>query len=401
MSLTIDGIRLDDPQHVYVIAEASANHCRDLGKARALVEAAHAAGAQACKFQTFSADRIAAPNIVIPRGFNPAHDAWLDRIGAVTVQDVLSQGGLPWEWHEELQALAASLGISFLSTPFSLEDAKFLVEEIKVPGIKIASGDITFLPLLAYAGGTGLPIILSTGASSPLEIKQALELLGMKDGYAERVALLHCVSIYPCPIHAINLQRLREFSNDEERSTRICGTYGLSDHTLSVTTVPAMAVALGATVYEKHLRLDEGTSVDTDHSLTPSQFKAMVATLRDASLAMGGEWPTVMPPAEAHERLWMRRSPEDWKRPTLAAQKEHGSEYPCRIGSTSKGRRHALPRQSPPPHPWPADAALAPRSFVLHPLGSTHHCRHAAHRGEPRHLGSLRPARLSAHGPAL
>ncbi|HEY5866312.1 MAG TPA: N-acetylneuraminate synthase family protein [Candidatus Tectomicrobia bacterium] len=315
MSLTIDGIRLDDPQHVYVVAEASANHCRDLGKARALVEAAHAAGAQACKFQTFSADRIAAPNIVIPRGFDPAHDAWLDRIGAVTVQDVLAHGGLPWEWHAELKELAASLGITFLSTPFSLDDAKFLVEEIKVPALKIASGDITFTPLLRYAGSTGLPIILSTGASTYREVVDAVLALCMGGGYVHNVALLHCASIYPCPVGAINLWRLCGLQFD-----RMCGAYGLSDHTLSVDTVPAMAVALGATVYEKHLRLNEGTSVDTDHSLTPDQFKTMVDTLQEASRAMGKEWPAAMHPTEAHERLWMRRSSEDWLRPTQAAR---------------------------------------------------------------------------------
>ena len=313
--LSINGIRLDDPQHVYVVAEASANHCRDLGKARALVEAAQWAGAQACKFQSFSAERIAAPNIIIPRGFDPAHDAWLDRIGAVTVQDVLSQGGLPWEWHAELKELAASLGITFLSTPFSLDDAKFLVEEIKVPALKIASGDITFTPLLTYAGSTGLPIILSTGASTDEEVMDAILALGMGGGYAHNVALLHCASIYPCPLEAINLWRLWRLQLD-----RMCGAYGLSDHTLSVDTVPAMAVALGATVYEKHLRLDEGTSVDTDHSLTPSQFKAMVNTLHDASRAMGEKWSSALHPTEAHEWLWMRRDPSDWLRPTQAAR---------------------------------------------------------------------------------
>ena len=163
--LMIDGKRLNDPQRCYVIAEASGNHAQDYARAEALVYAAADAKADAIKFQTFTAEEIAA-DVPIPRGQGgAAHDAWLDRLGAQSLRDLFQHGGLPRPWHFELKRLAEMMGLTFLSTPFSLDAARFLVEEVQVPALKIASGDLTFTPLLQYAASTGLPLLLSTGGA--------------------------------------------------------------------------------------------------------------------------------------------------------------------------------------------------------------------------------------------
>ena len=316
MSLQVNGVPLDDPQRVFVIAEGSANHGRDYATAVALTHAAAEAGASAIKWQTFTADTLAA-DVPLLRGYDAAHDAWLTRLGAQTMHDLFRQGGLPRPWHVPLQSLAASLGLVFLSTPFSLDDARFLVEQVRVPALKIASGDLTHRALLRYAGSTGLPVIVSTGASTLGEIHDALDVLddGSQDGAVlERVCLLHCVSCYPCPLDAVNVRAVETL-----RYQALVAAYGFSDHTLSVDVVPALAVAYGATCYEKHLKLtSDATGVDTDHSLTPAQFATLVRVLREASLAVGNgvKQPHV---SEAHERLWARRGTDDL-RPTDAAR---------------------------------------------------------------------------------
>ena len=312
--LMIDGKRLDDPQRCYVIAEASGNHAQDYARAEALVYAAAEAQADAIKFQTFTADEIAA-DVPIPRGRGgAAHDAWLERLGAQSLRDLCRHGGLPRPWHFELKRLAEMMGLTFLSTPFSLDAARFLVEEVQVPALKIASGDLTFTPLLQYAASTGLPLLLSTGGATLAEVQQALHVITSQAQASTGVVVLQCVSSYPCPPDACNLRAIQTL---QQRT--LCDAVGWSDHTVDEALVPALAVALGATVIEKHLKLaEDDTSIDAGHSLAPAQFKRMVEVMRQtaAALGTGEKWPHAL---EAHDRLWARRG-SDGLRPTDAAR---------------------------------------------------------------------------------
>lgn len=305
----------------YVIAEASANHCGDVSTATGLVRAAAAAGADAVKFQTFTTEEICA-DVPILFGHAARHDSWCRRLGVTRMRDLFAKGGLPRAWHAPLKRLACDLGVEFLSTPFSVDAARFLVEEVGVPALKIASGDLTFGPLLEYANGTGLPVLLSTGGAYLWEVEAAAFGPLFPALRANRLCLLHCVSIYPCPDDEANVAALHAMSRlyHEADGRFYYPRLGYSDHTLSVDTVPLLALGAGARVFEKHLRLAaQGGGVDADHSLDEAAFAAYVQAIRDglASLGHGEKRPQ---PGEMHDRLWARRAPIDWKRPTEAAR---------------------------------------------------------------------------------
>ncbi len=319
MKLTIHGVPLDDVNRVYVIAEASGNHAQDYATAEALVVAAAESGADAVKFQTFTAEEICA-DIPLLIGYNVAHDAWLTSQGVTRMRELFARGGVPRVWHAPLKKLAEDVGITFLSTPFSCDALRFLVEDIGVSAIKIASGDLTFTPLLQAAAQTRLPILLSTGAATYAEILKALGVINIARGYKAYahladVIVLHCRALYPCPDAYASLRVISHLQH-------YCSVAGIgwSDHSLDDTLVPALAVACGACLIEKHLRLDgDTTSVDAEHSLTPTQFRHMVDVVRrvPAILGDGRKEPVGR---EVHERAWMRRSPEDWRRPTQRAR---------------------------------------------------------------------------------
>lgn len=317
--LTINDVRVDDPQRCYVIAEAAGCHNRDYATAKALVCAAAEAGADAVKFQTFTDESICA-DIPLPTGKDAEHDAWLKSLGVTRMRELFALGGLPRAWHAPLKTLAESLGLAFLSTGFSLDDLRFLVEDLGIPAIKIASGDITFVPLLEYAATTGLPILLSTGAATYDEIREALRVINAARGlpqygvFMEDVAVLHCRCLYPCHSSLADLSVIAHL-----KSHFPAGAVGWSDHTVSVNLVPALAVSQGCTIIEKHLRLDGDTSsVDAQHSLSPREFAHMVETVRKVPAILGdGKKEPVG--REYHERLWCRRG-ADWLRPTQAAR---------------------------------------------------------------------------------
>jgi len=317
--IKIDGKRIDDPGRAYVIAEASGNHHKDMMAARALVVEAVGAGADAVKFQTFEPDEIAAEGITIPRGIDERHDAWIDYHDVKELRDLFAIGGLPRAWHRELKSLTEGLGITFLSTPFSVDAARFLVEEIRVSALKISSGDITFEPLLNYAKTLRIPIILSTGGATRSEIDRAIYLLFSHD---LELALMHCRSSYPCSTGMMNLRcisTLRRIKEDNWPSISSHNfTVGLSDHTTSLD-VPAYAVCAGATIIEKHLKLYGAPAIDGEHSLYPGEFKTMVDNIRYVEKMLGdGDKKPI--DAEMHDRLWARRDPSDWLRPTKEAR---------------------------------------------------------------------------------
>ena len=294
-----------DPAQPYVIAEASGNHNQDRHQARLLVQAAAASGADAVKMQTFTSEEICA-DVPILFGHDAAHDAWCRNLRVTRMRDLFAKGGLPRAWHRDLKQEAEDLGIDFLSTPFSVDAARFLVEELGVRALKIASGDVTFVPLHRYAASTGLPVIMSTGGATLPEIRLALETYHLQPS---AVTLLQCRSIYPCAPRILDLASLATLRHKFQVPV------GLSDHTLSTDLVPAMAVAYGAVMFEKHLRLATDTSsVDVGHSLDPEAFRRYVETIRRCTEIRGTG--TKEPhPLELHDRVWARRDPSDWLRP--------------------------------------------------------------------------------------
>ena len=329
---------LTNPDTPYVIAEASGNHNQDRHQARLLVQAAAASGASAIKWQTFTAEEICA-DVPILFGHDAAHDAWCRSLGVTRMRDLFAKGGLPRAWHQDLKQEAEDLGIDFLSTPFSVDAAKFLVEELGVRALKIASGDLTFTPLHQYAASTGLPVIISTGGATLDEIDETLQYYDGGAFYASsavahatavlpilprsetpstqsissssvtQIILLHCRSVYPCDERILDLESLATLRNEFDAPV------GLSDHTLSTDLVPAMAVAYGAVMFEKHLRLATDTSsVDVGHSLDPDQFRRYVETIRICCEIRGNGFKEPHP-LELHDRVFARRDPSDWKRP--------------------------------------------------------------------------------------
>ena len=255
---------------VYVIAEAGSNHDRDLGKAKALVDVAHASGADAVKFQTYSGGRLYSRN-------TPSIPS-LAAVSDKAPTDLLEEISLPRQWQSELAAYARDVGIDFFSTPFDHEAVAEL-DAIGVPVFKIASFEIGDLPLIRATARTGRPLIISTGMATLDEIREALSTAASEG--ASEVALLQCVSLYPAPP---SLTNLRAMSTMREA---FHVPVGLSDHTTG-TAVPIAAVALGAAIIEKHFTLDRsGKGPDHAFALEPDELSALVAGAREAQSALG------------------------------------------------------------------------------------------------------------------
>lgn len=259
---------------VYVIAEAGVNHNGKLADACQLIEAAKDAGADAIKFQLFSADRLVAKSSPLCAYQQNGHGPDIDQHAMLKALE------LDGSMCTKLKEHADAVGIDFLATPFGLPDLDFLVEQLNVTALKIASPDLVNVPLLTAAAKSGRLLIVSTGASMPEEIDQAVELI--KDcGALERLTLLHCVSSYPTALEDARLQCIATLRQRFDVPT------GFSDHTVEETT-GAFAVMAGAVVLEKHLTMDRRLN-GPDHffSLEPDSFKAYVQDIRRASAIMG------------------------------------------------------------------------------------------------------------------
>ena len=279
------------PGHpTYVIAEAGANHNRDLGIAKRLIDVAAEAGADAVKFQTYTGKRIYSTKA--PRF------KYLEGVSDKTPAELLEEIELPREWHSELAEHAADRGIDFFSTPFD-HDAVHELAQLGVPVLKIASFEIVDLPLIRVAGGTGLPLLISTGMATLAEVSEALE--AATGAGAPAVGLMQCTSVYPAPAERANLRAMDTMS----------GTFGvpvgLSDHTLGIA-VPIAAAALGAAFVEKHFTLDRGMpGPDHPFALEPDELTAMVGGIREAGVALGDGRKDGPGPEESEEMYRLAR----------------------------------------------------------------------------------------------
>jgi sialic acid synthase SpsE len=266
MSLEIGAFEVGDRQPLFVIAELGLNHRGSLDRALAMVDAAAAAGASAVKLQTFRADELVAGQCPAP-----VH------VAAGSLREFFQQFELDRAAHVALATRAKLHGLAFVATPFSCRAIDMLVE-VGVDALKIASGDLTYDELIAYAARTGLPVIMSTGMSTLAETAHAVS-VARAEG-ANQLALLHCVSAYPVPDASQNLRAIHTL-------LRAFGTpVGLSDHARDGAAVP-IAITLGASIYERHLMLTGDDGVDRAVSSTPEQLAEIVAAARRTHAALG------------------------------------------------------------------------------------------------------------------
>ena len=277
-----------------IIAEAGVNHNGDIELAKHLIDAAANAGADIVKFQTFNADELASKNA-------PKASYQMQTTGNVQSQlEMLRQLELNEEMHEILLTHCDERAVEFLSSGFDVKSLDYLAS-LGATRFKIPSGEIVNLPYLRRVGGFGKSIIMSTGMATFGEIDSALEVLEGAGTSRQQITILHCNTEYPTPMQDVNLRAM-------------CGireafgvAVGYSDHSSGIE-VPIAAVALGATVIEKHLTLDRDLpGPDHKASLEPEEFKAMVSAIRNVQLAMGDgiKRPS---PSEAKNKPTVRKS---------------------------------------------------------------------------------------------
>lgn len=256
--ITINGRKIGPGEPCYIVAEVGVNHQGDIRLARKLIDAAALAGANAVKFQTFSVEHLVAAG-------HPQRELLAPL--ALTAADFM-----------QLKAAAQGRGLAFLSTPFDPPSVA-LLWRLKVPAWKIASGELTNLPMLEEIAVKGQPMLVSTGMATLAEVERAVEVI---EAAANRqIVLLSCTSSYPTPVDEVNLRAMVTLHK------AFGYPVGLSDHSLFIE-VAVAAVALGACVVEKHLTLDHNLpGPDHQASLEPPQFTSMVQAIRNVEAALG------------------------------------------------------------------------------------------------------------------
>lgn len=258
---------------VFIIAELSANHLGDFDLAVETIKSMKESGADAVKIQTYTPSTITinCDNDYFKIGQNTVWDG-------STFYDLYKDAYMPWEWQPALKKVAEKIGLLLFSAPFDKTSVDFL-EDMDVPAYKIASFEITDIPLIENVASFGKPVIISTGIARLCDIELAIKTCNKQGN--DQIALLKCTSSYPAPLGSINL---RTIPNMTETFKIIVG---LSDHTLEPS-IPIGAVALGAKIIEKHFILDrELGGPDSKFSLEPEEFKSMVNSIRALETAMG------------------------------------------------------------------------------------------------------------------
>lgn len=259
---------------VFIIAEAGVNHNGSIELAKKLVDVAVQSGADAVKFQSFKADSLVSKS---------AEKAEYQKINTEVNEsqyEMLKRLELDISAHRELIKYCQANGIQFLSTPFDSQSADML-NSFGMPIFKIPSGEITNLPYLEHIGRFNKWIILSTGMSSLAEIEGAIEILTNSGTQRERISILHATTEYPCPMEDVNIRAMQTIKASFNLNV------GYSDHTQGIE-VPIAAVAMGASIIEKHFTLDRNMD-GPDHkaSLEPFELKAMVVAIRNIEQALG------------------------------------------------------------------------------------------------------------------
>lgn len=273
MELNINKKMVGGGNPVFIIAELSANHLQDFDLAANTLRAIKESGADAVKLQTYTADTMTidsdSQHFQITQG-----TLWDGK----TLYNLYQEAYTPWEWQPKLKEIAEELGLIFFSSPFDLTAVDFL-EEMNVPAYKIASFEITDIPLIEYVASKQKPVIISSGIATLADIEEAVN--ACKRMGNDQIALLKCTSAYPAPLEEINL---RTIPNMADTFNTIVG---LSDHSLGIS-VPIASVALGAKIIEKHFILDRKLGgPDAAFSLEPHEFKSMVETVRSIEKALG------------------------------------------------------------------------------------------------------------------
>lgn len=271
--IKIGNFLINENSPAFIIAELSANHKQDLTIALDTVLAAKEAGADAIKLQHYKPETITLDcdnkYFQIQQG-----TIWDGK----TLFQLYQEAYMPWEWTKQIMDLAKSVGLECFSSPFDHSAVDFL-ENLSVPAYKIASFEITDIPLIEYVASKGKPVIISTGIARLSDIELALNAC-YRNGN-KQIALLKCTSSYPAPLESINLNTIPNI-----RST-FQTIVGLSDHTLGIS-VPIASVALGAKIIEKHFILDKSVGgPDASFSLEPGGFKLMVDSIREVEKALG------------------------------------------------------------------------------------------------------------------
>ncbi|MDD4250389.1 MAG: pseudaminic acid synthase [Methanosarcina sp.] len=273
MEIKIGNKLIGNSKHTFIIAELSANHLHDFDLAVKTIKSIKETGADAVKLQTYTADTITIDSeneyFRIKQG-----TLWDGR----TLYKLYQEAYTPWEWQPELKKIAEDLGLLCFSSPFDKTAVDFL-EKMNVPAYKVASFEITDIPLIEYIASKGKPVIISTGIATLTDIEEAVN--ACKRMGNKQVALLKCTSAYPSPLEDVNLNTIPNLKDTFKV------VVGLSDHTLGIS-VPIAAVVLGAKIIEKHFILDRGLGgPDAEFSLEPQEFKAMVKAVREVEKALG------------------------------------------------------------------------------------------------------------------
>ena len=273
MEFKINDRLIGDNHPVFIIAELSANHMNDYDIAVKTIEAMAESGADAVKFQTYTPDTITLDC-----------DNEYFQIKQKTIWDgqilynLYEDAFMPWDWQPKLKKLAEDLGLIVFSSPFDKTSVDFL-EDIDCGAYKIASFEITDIPLIEYVAGKNKPVIISTGIATKEDIDLAIKTC--KNMGNDKIAILKCTSSYPAPLEEINLKTIPDLKENFQTIV------GLSDHTLG-SDVAVAAVAMGAKIIEKHFILDRNMKgPDSDFSMEPDEFKAMVKSIRNVEKAMG------------------------------------------------------------------------------------------------------------------
>ena len=270
--MKIDSHEISDSSKVFIIAELSANHNQNLEIAIETIKAAKRSGADCIKLQTYTPDTLTINSN--KDDFKIKGTIWSGK----NYYELYGEAFTPWEWHKKLFEVAKEEGLVCFSSPFDKSSVDFL-ENLSVPAYKIASFEITDIPLIEYVASKNKPVIISTGIASLEDIEMALKACKRMGNH--QISLLKCTSSYPAPIDESNLLMIKHMRDKFDVIT------GLSDHTIG-STVPIVATVLGAKIIEKHFILDRSLGgPDSTFSMNESEFKLMVKSIREAEDSLG------------------------------------------------------------------------------------------------------------------